>query len=267
LITPEFSQFRDAVASYQSTPGRLPQELAISSGQKGLSTWYAPFEHINTSARLVICGITPGWQQADKALCAARDALRAGQSDADAVRSAKNIGSFAGVMRTNLTRMLNHIGMQGHLGLDCCGDVFGHRNDLVHYTSALRYPVFKDGKDYSGSGAMVSDPYLWDQSSQMLGEEIAALGGTLWLPLGSAAIKVFEKLVRQSTIREESVLFGMPHASGANAERIKYFLGEKSRDDLSIKVNPEIIEKGRAALLAKLGSTGMPAGAEAVPAL
>lgn len=230
----------------------LPEELRISCGPNGLSTWYAPFEHINDSARLVICGITPGWQQADRAILAAKSALMSGETTSEVLRIAKNTGSFAGVMRSNLTKMLDHIGVNEWLNISSCDLLFGGRSDLVHYTSALRYPVFKDGANYSGSGAMVKEPYLWGQSSQFLNEEIRALPNAVWLPLGSSAVSVFERLVREGYLTNKNVLFGMPHASGANAERIKYFIGEKPKDQLSVKVNPEIIETGRENLMAKV---------------
>tara|TARA_R110000823_G_scaffold47903_1_gene121740 strand:+ start:9572 stop:10348 length:777 start_codon:yes stop_codon:yes gene_type:complete len=252
LQTPQFSAFSNIIANYRSVSGQLPEALLISTGPKGLSTWYAPFEHINQQAKLVICGITPGWQQADKALCAARDALRGDKPEEETLQIAKNTGSFAGVMRNNLTKMLNYIGMDRYLGLNSCTELFGSRSDLVHYTSALRYPVFKDGINYSGSSAMVSMPYLWNQSKFYLGAEIRAIPEALWLPLGASAIKVFERLVRENIIADQQVLFGMPHASGANAERIKYFIGEKPKDQLSSKVNPDIIERGRSALRDKL---------------
>ena len=37
----------------------------------------------------------------------------------------------------------------------------------------------------------------------------------------------------------------MPHPSGANAERIAYFLGRKSRDQLSVKTNADRIDDAR----------------------
>jgi len=244
LQIPNITAYRETIACYHSQPGQLPTDLLISSGPQGLSTWYAPFDHVNQHAKLVICGITPGWQQADKALCAARDAILNGESDSATLAIAKKTGSFAGVMRTNLTKMLDHIEMNQYLGLSSCEDLFGIRSDLVHYTSALRFPVFKNGTNYSGSSAMVSDPYLWEQSRTYLGAEIRLLPTALWLPLGASAIKVFERLVLENQIDESKVLLGMPHASGANAERIKYFIGEKPREQLSTKVNPDIIDLG-----------------------
>ncbi|WP_303045736.1 hypothetical protein [Turicimonas muris] len=34
----------------------------------------------------------------------------------------------------------------------------------------------------------------------------------------------------------------IPHPSGANAERIAYFLGKKKKEDLSAKTNPDKID-------------------------
>ncbi|MEP5763297.1 MAG: hypothetical protein ABJ308_01820 [Halieaceae bacterium] len=246
------SHFKEAVTTYQPKKDGLPDDLLISRGPQGLSTWYAPFEYINRSAKLVICGITPGWQQANRALVVARDAFAQGCSNSEALQIAKNTASFAGAMRSNLSRMLDRIGMQEYLGVDSCSDLFGARSDLVNYTSALKYPVFKNGTNYSGSNAMVSQPYLWNQSKEYLTEEIAALPKALWLPLGSSSTRVFERLVDENLIDGNRVLFGMPHASGANAERIKYFLGEKPRELLSNKVKPEVIESGYSRLIEKM---------------
>ena len=74
----------------------------------------------------------------------------------------------------------------------------------------------------------------------------------LWVPLGKSVVVVFEKLISEGVLGEDKVLFGLPHASGANAERIKYFLGEKPRDQLSSKVNPETIDAQKIPLLEKV---------------
>ena len=39
----------------------LKSDLVIHSDNKGLDVVYAPFEHINNKAKVVIVGITPGW--------------------------------------------------------------------------------------------------------------------------------------------------------------------------------------------------------------
>jgi hypothetical protein len=44
----------------------------------------------------------------------------------------------------------------------------------------------------------------------------------------------------------------MPHPSGANAEKIKFFLGRKSGAELSRETRPEPIEAARNVLLAQV---------------
>jgi hypothetical protein len=245
--------YLNTVSSFSSA-SELPKELLISTGNNGLSTYYAPFDHINTSAKLVICGITPGLQQANAALSAATSAMSMGQDLSDVLRIAKNTGSFAGVMRNNIVAMLDHIELNKLFKLDSCQSLFSDQSDLVHYTSALRYPVLKGGKNYSGDKQMVNNPYLWDQIVNQLGDEIKQLSEAIWIPLGQSVVNVFEKMISEGYISDKQVLFGLPHASGANAERIKYFIQKKARADLSNKVNPDIIDTRKETLLEKIAT-------------
>lgn len=103
----EILNYLDPVKTFSSSDS-LPESLLISKGPMGLATFYAPFEYINKDAKLVICGITPGLQQAKAALSAASACLNTNQSVAASIKVAKSTGSFAGVMRTNLVSMLNH---------------------------------------------------------------------------------------------------------------------------------------------------------------
>ncbi len=100
-----------AVTAAPSEKLRLAQSGAIE-------VIYAPFEYINTAAKVVLCGITPGLQQATIALLTAGSALRAGQNVEAALAQAKNTASFAGPMRSNLVAMLDHIGLSQRRGID-----------------------------------------------------------------------------------------------------------------------------------------------------
>lgn len=115
----------------QSEPafGHLPDALRISTGPHGLSTWYAPFEYNNKQAQIVLCGITPGLQQADAALTAARDALAHCETIGQAQLITEAAGSFAGVMRTNIVAMLDHVAVNRVLGISSCAQLFGERSD------------------------------------------------------------------------------------------------------------------------------------------
>ena len=59
--------------------------------------------------------------------------------------------------------------------------------------------------------------------------------------MGDAVADVLFFMAEQGVIQRNQILAGMPHPSGANAERITFFLGEKAKKDLSAKTNPTII--------------------------
>jgi hypothetical protein len=232
----------------------LPAELLLSS-EGGLQTFYAPFDYVNTQARIVLCGITPGLQQASRALDEARKQLRQGASVDQARQAAKETASFAGAMRTNLINMLDHVGVHRLLGVDSCARLFDTHRHLVHYTSALRYPVFLDGQNYSGSPAMLSRSSLRHQVETHLAEEMKTLGPLcLYVPLGPKVTEVFQHLQVKGLLKPEQLLDGLPHPSGANAERISYFLGGKPREKLSSKTNPAVLDAAKAKILAKLAT-------------
>ena len=241
-------------ASTHNFANALPAELLLSS-EGGLQTFYAPFDHVNAGARIVLCGITPGLQQASRALDEARSQLRQGASLEHAKQAAKETASFAGAMRRNLINMLDHVGVHTLLDIESCARLFDTHRHLVHYTSALRYPVFVDGQNYSGSPAMLSRASLRHQVETHLAEEIKTLGPQcLYVPLGPKVTEVFQHLQTQGLLKPEQLLDGLPHPSGANAERISYFLGGKPREKLSSKTNPVVLDEAKARLLAKLAT-------------
>ncbi|MGH7210324.1 MAG: hypothetical protein ACREF1_02535, partial [Acetobacteraceae bacterium] len=52
-------------------------------------------------------------------------------------------------------------------------------------------------------------------------------------------------LVKKGHLDPARVLTGLLHPSGANNERVAYFVGRKARAALSIKTDPEIIDPAR----------------------
>jgi hypothetical protein len=232
----------------------LPAELLLAS-EGDLQTFYAPFDHINASARIVVCGITPGSQQTRLALTEAAQQLRLGASVQHADQAAKETASFAGPLRSNLVRMLDHVGVHTLLNIDSCARLFDTHRHLLHSTSALRYPVFVNGKDYSGSPSMLSRRTLRHQVETHLAEEVRALGPQcLYVPLGPKVAEIFQHLQAKGLLKPEQLLDGLPHPSGANAERISYFLGSKAREQLSSKTNAAVLDMAKARILAKLAT-------------
>jgi hypothetical protein len=203
----------------------------------------------------VICGITPGLQQASRALEEARQQLRNGASIAQAKQAAKETASFAGTMRKNLIGMLDHVGLHTLLDIDSCARLFDTHRHWVHYTSALRYPVFLDGQNYSGSPSMLSRLSLRHQVDTHLAEEVRTLGSKcLYVPLGPKVTEVFQYLQSKGLLKAGQLLDGLPHPSGANEERISYFMGGKPREKLSSKTNPAVLDTAKARIIAKLAS-------------
>jgi hypothetical protein len=109
------------------------------------------------------------------------------------------------------------------------------------------------GQNYSGSPAMLSRASLRHQVETHLAEEIRTLGPQcLYVPLGPKVTEVFQHLQAKGLLKAEQLLDGLPHPSGANAERISYSLGGKPREKLSSKTNPVVLDEAKAQFLAKL---------------
>lgn len=239
----DLKRFRQVILE---TKDLRPHHEALLVERSGhVSCHYAPFEYINLDAKVVIAGITPGTQQASNALVALRDAIAAGHDDAQALSIAKRTASFSGPIRGNLVALLNRVGLHEALGLDSCARLFADRSDVVHFTSVLRNPVFASGKDYSGTPSILRTPMLRRMTEQWLGSEIDTLNAAIWIPLGKEPTAVLQHFVAMGRLSAMQVLDGLPHPSGANAERIAYFLGTKPRHTLSTKTNPEALDKRR----------------------
>lgn len=242
----------DVLPRLQLHDGELPEELKISTFGR-YATYYAPFESINTEAKIVLCGITPGISQACLALSTAKQLMKEGRDREDVLKGAKATASFAGAMRKNLAAMMDYIGLQQYLGISSTKELFAQHSNLVHYTSALRNPIVRDGKNYSGGSAMVNEPYLWDQIDSVLAAELESLPpNTIVIPLGGSVESVFKQLGDKRNFDMSRVLLGLPHPSGANAERISYFCENKQREHLSKKTNPDKIETRRHSLIAQV---------------
>jgi hypothetical protein len=237
-----FARYRSALLS-----ARDVHDPALLIAEEGpLAVRYAPFDHVNPAAKVVILGITPGEVQANEALRTARAALQRGLPDAEAMSLAKADASFAGPMRANLVAMLDHIGVAGALGIASTASLWSVDLRLVQFASALRHPVFKSGKNYTGSNpGMTTSPLLRQQLLEHTGAELASLPDALVVPLGPAVTEACRWLAAQGCVSSDRLIEGMPHPSGANGERIAYFLGRKERAALSTQTDPTKIDAGR----------------------
>jgi len=207
-----------------------------------LSVFYAPFEHVNKNAKVVIIGLTPGKQQAINALTELQGHYAAHNNWEKALAAAKVFASFSGPMRKNLVSMLNMIKLHELLGIKSCENLFESDCQLAHFTSTIRNPVFKNEKNYNGTPAIEKNEFLKSYASKWLKEELSLLDNPYIVPLGPKVEKALTMLGINQNAGPNRILSGLPHPSGANAERICYFLGRKDRAELSNKTNPDKID-------------------------
>ncbi|SFD58440.1 hypothetical protein [Massilia yuzhufengensis] len=257
-----FSRYRDAIRSLDlasvTSPADIPDTFML--GREGrYSTYYIPFESVHPQARIVVAGITPGFAQWKNAMREAQLQLAAGADDGAVLRAARLAGAFSGAIRPNFVALLDAIGVQRWLGIASCATLFGAHAGLVQVSAILRHPVFVDGKNYSGSPPAMRSAFLRAQVLRWFAEEARLLPDALYIPMGGSVGDVLDWLAEEGVIKAGQILHGLPHPSGANAERVAYFLGRKDRAALSGKTNGAHIDAAREALLAHMdGLAGWP---------
>jgi hypothetical protein len=259
-----FDHFASAIRQLDlariSRPADIPATFDL--GREGrLSIHYVPFDYVNPAARLVLVGITPGFTQWKNAMREAQRQLAADISPSQVdLAAVKRAGALSGTLRPNLIALLDHIGLNHWLGLASCDALFGDASHLVHTGAILHHPVFVDGRNYSGAPDMVNTPFLKQQIESHFAPEAGSLGEAVFVPLGSQVTRGMLWLAERGVIERSRILVGLPHPSGANIERIAYFLGRKHRDTLSGKTNADQIDAARRALQAQVRRLGHVAG-------
>lgn len=236
-----FPTFKSAVTSFSDVKNR--NNLLIKDlGEQRI--YYAPFDYVNPEARLFIVGITPGEVQMNNMLAEAKRLTSLGISDEEVVKRCKTVGSFSGPMRKNLVEMMDHIGLAEYLGIKTTDMLFNSRSDLANLTSSVRYPTFavKNGCESNFNAEIKPRSELYRFAAPLTLEEIEQAPRALLLPLGPK-VGNYLRNVLKGTAYECNLLPELPHPSGANAERIAYFLGRKDRTALSSKTNPEKIDE------------------------
>lgn len=236
----------------QNLPANYFDEKLLMDRDGKLSIYYAPFEYINPDAKVVIVGITPGRTQMMNALREAKHQLKTGADNHTVLRQAKLTGAFSGTLRNNLVNLLDHIGINQWLNIDTTEHLFGRMAHLAQTTSVLSYPVFVDGKDYNGTPNMLRHPLLKKYLRDYFGKQAQEFHRSLFIPLGDKPKEALDFLSAEGIIDKDKILGDLPHPSGANAERIAYFLGRKSKESLFDKTNPQKIDMARKEIMKKI---------------
>ncbi|MGE8654863.1 MAG: hypothetical protein ACN6NV_14175 [Acinetobacter gandensis] len=247
-----YAQFASIIASHPIDELTQSDLLLVGQSEK-IKSFYAPFEAINTQAQVVIVGICPGRQQWQNALLAMQSALALNLPEKEALNLAKNSGAFSGAIRHNLTRLLDHIGLNERLGISSTSELFTDHQEMVQLCSALQQCILIHAKNYAGSApSMLKNDFLKQHIYDYFIPMVLQLPNALYIPLGKGVDEVLNYISNLGYLKQEQILSGLPHPSGANAERIKYFLGEKPRHLLSTQTNADQININKEQILQRL---------------
>lgn len=195
-----------------------------------LEIFYAPMDWLRPTARIAIVGITPGRQTMRIAYQTAVDGLAAGRTAASVLNEIKSKAAFSG-FRPRLVEWLDYLGVHRHLGLPSTAALWTREGQhWLHATSAIRYPVFIAGKNYSGRHPSIArHPVLQRYLRDRLAPELAKIPNALIVPLGAAVDEALDLLLKEERLEGGRYLAGFPHPSGANGSKTVAWAANKAR--------------------------------------
>ena len=196
---------------------------------KDIEIYYAPHnEYLNDKAKIFIVGITPGFQQMSTAIKTARICIEEGKTLEETKYLCKAAGRFSGSLRKNIINMLDEIKLNEAIGLESCSELFADKDYLLHTVSLIPYSVFVKGKNYTGhTPKLIKSEFLMKYVYENFIDEFNSLKDVFVIPLGTAVEEVLNELINKEILKEEQVLKGFPHPSGANVNRISQLENNK----------------------------------------
>ena len=185
-----------------------------------IKIYYAPFDYVNSKAKIMIVGITPGLQQM----------LQSFQviNDGKSLKEVKDLCSFKGSMRTTLIKYLDELKVNKKLKINSCESLFNLHSKYLHTTSLVKYPVFDKGRNYSGSNILKKELLLNFIEKNFL-KELKIHQNSIIIPLGNTVSSTIRYLNEKYNLKLSCFLEGFPHPSGANARKNIRFKENKSR--------------------------------------
>lgn len=148
-------------------------------------------------------------------------------------------------MRSLGARLMDHFDLHRLFGIDSAIDLFGSASSRAHYTSALRYPVLKAGKNYSGDNRLLKLPLMREMVDEHLASELASMGNAWIVPFGPTALSAVNYLAANNVIDEGRVLGGILHPGGQQWNRYNVQLGLVSASEAAaVPGGLDVLERG-----------------------
>ena len=184
-----------------------------------IEIYYAPFDYINSKAKIAIVGITPGLQQMTQSFQAIKD----GKS----LKEVKDLSSFKGSMRTTLIKYMDELKINKILKIKSCESLFNLDSKYLHTTSLVKYPVFDKGKNYSGANILKKKILLEFIEENFL-KDLKILQNSIIIPLGNTVSSTIDYLNTKHQLNLKCFLKGFPHPSGLNVRKNIQFNEKKN---------------------------------------
>lgn len=215
-------------ASYKKEELMIP-ELLIEE-QEQIALYYCTHnQHINECAKVFIVGITPGFNQMNKSIAAARLCIEENVPLEAMPYLCKREARFEGSLRKNIISMLDELGLANKLGIEHAAALFEERDDLLHTTSMIPFAAFVKGKNYTGhQPPLLKSDLLRKYVETFFYQQVDLLKDALIIPLGKSVEEILKLLINEGKLKEENCLLGFPHPSGANAHRYEQFANHKA---------------------------------------
>ena len=175
-----------------------------------IEIYFAPFDYINSKAKIVIVGITPGLQQMTQSFQVIKD----GKS----LKEVKDLSSFKGSMRTTLIKYMDELKINKILKIKSCESLFNLDSKYLHTTSLVKYPVFDKGKNYSGVN-ILKKKILLDFIEDNFLKELEIHQKNIIVPLGNTVSSTINYLNTKHQLNLRCFLKGFPHPSGLNVRK------------------------------------------------
>lgn len=224
-------EFRRALA--KSGKNAVPLALG-SEGRYSLE--YVPFDHVNTDARLVIVGITPGPTQRDDAYDETSKLLGRGLPDEEILRGVKKYAGFGGPsMRPNLERMIDALAVMDLFGGGRAAELWQARAHLLHATSVVPHAAFIGRKPFAGSFEDIQRIGLLRRCFEhdFLPTLSRLRSDALYVGLGPTPAAALSFAADRGIIDPSRFLGWLAHPSSQGGSQVSVYLGEKKIDDLN----------------------------------
>lgn len=214
-----FSHFRPIINAMPTLDKENMDVLLLDKEESsGLKEYYcAHTDYVDSLAKIVFIGICPGFEQMKLSFELVKN--YPDLSEEEVLRKSKIYARFGTSMRKNLIFLANQTDLASLLHINSIEELFDPSCHLMDNTTLLPYPIFRNGKNYTGHTPKIDRSLMLKEICEKQINRIQkSYPKAIFIPLGKA---VDEQLTKANILPEEKIVHGFPHPSGANGHRFK----------------------------------------------